>query len=631
MAGPARLKAAGRPDTMDSAQAKSASKAMSEKQTEEEKKGREILKDAGVIQRAPDATAEQEQVITAWAEALKGSPAADYMAGRGFRCPDGQPDFAFLSRWRVGYTSAWVGEREDGTTYALNVQAVTIPTAGGAVFARQCYDCKLDKLAQGGNRRLFNERALYQNEKPVVIVEGEIDALSVMYSAGDIVEAVGLGGLEHWKKVLGLINGGEVQARRFVIALDNDPPEKEDTRQNVRETAEKLRLGLHAADRVAIPADDVYGVDGKGYKDANETLVKEPRRLREKIEFVARLAMSIDDPLEEKRKRYKEENSGLAGLDAFLADDAEPEQPAKTGIEWLDKELLDGGLYEGLYVLLAAPSMGKSTLMLQIADNIAQSGRDVLFVTLEMSKKSLQAKTLSRLSGLLADADSDTFTAMEERAITSGRWRKWGQVDREKAKATLTEASAAYRKRWAERVYFYEAPGGSFAGVLEAVEIHRRVRGCPPVVIVDYLQILQSADASKTDKQAVDAHVAGLKQLSRDYGVPVLVASSLGRTSYAERLTMASGKESGGIEFTADIILGLQFIEVGTSGFDADAAKEQPIRELEIAVLKNRSGSTGSAYIRYWPKWNLMIDASKELKAKADAARKARRESKKSK
>ncbi len=583
-------------------------KAMSEKETEEEKKGLEILKAAGVMQPAPKATAEQEQVITAWAEALPGSPAAEYMAAR-------------------GYTKGWTGTRKDGTPYSMHVQAVTIPTAGGAVFARQCYDCEFDKLAQGGDRRLFNERALYQNEKPVVIVEGEIDALSVLYAAGDVVEAVGLGGLDHWDKVLGLINGGEVQARRFVIALDNDPPEK----QKARETAEKLRLGLHAANRVAIPADDVYGVGGKGYKDANETLVKEPARLREKIEFVAGLAASIDDPLEEKRKRYKEENSGLAGLDAFLADDAEPEQPAKTGIEWLDDELLDGGLYEGLYVLLAAPSMGKSTLMLQIADNIAQSGRDVLFVTLEMSKKSLQAKTLSRLSSLLADADSDTFTAMEERPITSGRWRKWGQVDREKAKATLTEASAAYRQRWAERVYFYEAPGGSFAGVLEAVETHRRVRDCPPVVIVDYLQILQSADASKTDKQAVDAHVAGLKQLSRDYGVPVLVASSLGRTSYAERLTMASGKESGGIEFTADIILGLQFIEVGTSGFDADAAKEQPIRELEIAVLKNRSGSTGSAYIRYWPKWNLMIDASKELKAKADAARKARRESKKSK
>lgn len=628
MAGPARLKAAGRPDTMDSAQAKSASKAMSEKQTEEEKKGLEILKDAGaIIQPAPAATDEQGQAIQAWADALPESFAAVYMGSRGFVTPEGQPDLAFLGRWRVGYASEWPTTRKgpDGKeeVYMRKVEAVTIPTAGGAVFVRTC--CGKDKLAQKGvTRRLFNEAALYQKEKPVVIVEGEIDALSILYSAGDIVEAVGLGGYQNWKNVLRLVKSGEVKARRFIIALDNDPPEKEDTRAKVRNAAVSLRLGLNAADRVAIIADAVYGVNGEGYKDANETLVKEPARLRREIELAAALAMSIDDPWEKKREAYEQENSALAGLEVFTREGEETEKPAKTGLEGLD-DLLDGGLYEGLYTLFSTPGAGKTTLVLQIADAIAKAGRDVLFIALEMSKQALQARSLSRLSFLLADGDK-SYTALTERQLSTGKWKQLGRTEWNRAARTIYEALRTY-KRWADRVYIMEAQGGSFEAVREAVQRHILFRGCPPVVIVDYLQILRPGNTGLTDKQAVDSHVLGLKQLSRDCHLPVVVVSSLGRTSYEGRLTLSSGKESGGIEYTADVVLGMQLLGVGLPGFNEEEAKEKETRQLEIVALKNRTGALGSAFVNYWPAWNVMMDAP-ELKAELAEMRKEAKEAK---
>lgn len=602
---------------------------MSEKETEAEKQGREILNAAGVIQRAPNATAEQEQAIQAWAAALPGSFAADYMGSRGFVTPEGQPDLAFLGRWRVGYASEWTftRKRPDGTqeTYTKAVQAVTIPTAGGAVFARSCLGN--DKLAQGGTRYLFNEAALYQEEKPVVIVEGEIDALSVLYAAGDVVEAVGLGGLAGWNKVLGLVKSGKVQARRFIIALDNDPPEKEGTRQNVRETAEKLRLGLHAADRVAIIADAAYGVNGAGYKDANETLVKEPARLRREIELAAGLAASIPDPLKEKRAQYEQENNGLAGLDAFLAEDAEPEKPAATGFKGLD-DLLDGGFYEGLYTLFSTPGAGKTTLMLQIADAIAEAERDVLFIALEMSKKALQARSLSRISSLLAEGDK-SYKRLTERQISAGKWRTWEEAEWRRAALTIYRARNTYRK-WADRVYIMEAQGGSFKALREAVQRHILFRGgqTPPVVMIDYLQILRPDDTGMTDKQAVDSHVLGLKQISREYHLPVVVVSSLGRTSYEGRLTLSSGKESGGIEYTADVVLGMQLLGAGLPGFDEEEAKNQDLRKLEIVALKNRTGSLGSAFVRYRPAWNVMRDAP-ELKAELAEMRKKAKAAKK--
>lgn len=605
MAGPARLKAAGRPDTMDSAQAKSASKAMNEKDNEQ--KGRELFKAVQVMQPAPAATAEQEQAISAWADALPGSIAAEYMGARGFTDASRMTDLAFLRKWRVGYAAEWKGRRD----------FVIIPTAGGAAFAREVCGCAKD--ATKGTRFLFNERALYQSEKPVVIVEGEIDALSVLHAAGDVVEAVGLGGLGNWHKVLGLIKGGQVQARRFIIALDND--EKPVTRERVAGLAADIKAALNAADRAAVVAPDVYGVNGEGYKDANEMLQKNRAALRENLIMCAGYVGQVSTPSEEEIRKYSTEASALSGLDEFLADGT-GETPAATGFPGLD-EILDGGLYEGLYILFSTPGAGKTTLVLQMADYIADHGRDVLYVTLEMSKQSLQARSLSRISSLLADSDPEHFLALDSRAIMAGRWKRYGAAFQAKACNTIREAIRVYREQ-AGRVFFYEPQGGTFKGVREAVERHKRIRGCPPVVFVDYLQIMRPDNTGTTDKQAADSHVLGLKQLSRDLGLPIVAISSLNRAAYDGQLDLSSGKESGGIEFTADCVLGFQYLGVGTSDFNKEVAKSKHPREMEIKILKNRMGMTDcSSCVKYYCKWNIFADAP-ELNQKAkEAAKKA--------
>lgn len=69
--------------------------------------------------------------------------------------------------------------------------------------------------------------------------------------------------------------------------------------------------------------------------------------------------------------------------------------PVSTGFSKLDKELGDG-FFPGLYIIGAISSLGKSAFVLQLADNIAKSGRDVLFFGLEMGKIELIARSLSR-------------------------------------------------------------------------------------------------------------------------------------------------------------------------------------------------------------------------------------------
>ena len=92
-----------------------------------------------------------------------------------------------------------------------------------------------------------------------------------------------------------------------------------------------------------------------------------------------------------------------------------------TGFEILDDKL-DGGLYPGLYVIGAISSLGKTTLVLQIADQIAKAGQDVLFFSLEMARNELMAKSISRQTYINTLATSGAAeNAKTTRGILTGK------------------------------------------------------------------------------------------------------------------------------------------------------------------------------------------------------------------
>ena len=89
-----------------------------------------------------------------------------------------------------------------------------------------------------------------------------------------------------------------------------------------------------------------------------------------------------------------------------------------TGFPNLDNHL-DGGVHEGLYVIGAISSLGKTTFMIQIADYISSQGQDVLYISLEMSKYEIMAKSISRHTLLLFDGQESNL-AKTTRGITVG-------------------------------------------------------------------------------------------------------------------------------------------------------------------------------------------------------------------
>lgn len=279
-----------------------------------------------------------------------------------------------------------------------------------------------------------------------------------------------------------------------------------------------------------------------------------------------------------------------------------------TGIQKLD-QMLGGGLYAGLIFLGARPGMGKSTLALQIASEVAAGGTPVLFYSLEMPAIRLESKILNRAIHL-EQKDFPVTSDWLLRAENTGKSEVWEMVE-EVGKRISSRYSQLYLKE-REKISF------SAEDVIADVEYFMEQTGKKPVVFVDYLQILSACTFSRNqaDKQRTDENINALSSLSNKHDMAVFVISSLNRESYKNTqkpLQMDSFKETGGIEYSASVILGLQSRKLQNENYDHEAEMSNNVRELEIVFLKQRYGKTGQSAtvpVDFYPAYDLYIDPS---------------------
>ena len=300
------------------------------------------------------------------------------------------------------------------------------------------------------------------------------------------------------------------------------------------------------------------------------------------------------------------ETSAAGQMEAFRAYiEKQATRPAlKTGFPKLD-EALDGGLYDGLYVIGAVSSLGKTAFCMQMADQLARQGRDVLIFSLEMMTWELMARSISRESFQM-DASARRRMAKTARGVLDGK--RWANYTTQE-KAHLETAAARYAE-YAGHLYFRE---GDHETGLEYIqkEVARHIAetGEKPVVLIDYLQIIAPVDVHFTDKQNLDRIVCALKKLSRQYELTIFAISSFNRENYNLEVSMNAFKESGGIDYSADVLLGLQARGAGRQGFNIDEEKRKDPRELELKILKNRSAALGAPLpFRYYPAFSCFVE-----------------------
>lgn len=449
---------------------------------------------------------------------------------------------------------------------------VVLPCDGGHVVRRATSEKRY--LNERGRPSPLFQSGLLRGNEPVFLVEGVFDALSAEELG---YHACAMNGSGNRTKVAEILRTLEPYAP-ILLLPDSDKAGEE--------WASSLSAEFPWLYRCApVP----HG------KDLNESL------LESAADTAAFLENALTDRLAHLPPAYDTLTAGaqMEALDAYIAKQAS--RPAlSTGFPALDKAL-DGGLYDGLYVLGAVSSLGKTAFCMQLADQLAQQGRDVLIFSLEMTAFELMARSISRETFLSDSTRGKTLSKTVRGVLDGRRYPNYPP----KEITHLAEAKHRYGV-YAKHLWFREGDHETGLAYLRTeIERHIRETGVRPVVLIDYLQIIAPVDVHFTDKQNLDRIVCALKKLSRELELTVLAISSFNRENYSLAVSMNAFKESGGIDYSADVLIGLQARGAGKPGFDLDAEKQKDPRELELKILKNRSAAVPAPIeYRYYPAYS---------------------------
>jgi replicative DNA helicase len=466
---------------------------------------------------------------------------------------------------------------------------------------------------KGTTNEIFNGDYLKNSDYKTIIwvCEAIIDALSLEEVKEDI-KAISLNSINNAHQLVQEAQNNNYKGV-FIIAFDTDIngiKASEDLIEELDTIGIKALAFNNNSDQY-----NAYTEDGQEIKnkDINEWLLSDKEKLKSQVNSINDM---LYNGLENKAKKTYQQENVFNYLDTFneMIKDKENNKPLSTGIKLLD-EALEGGFYKkNLVILGAISSLGKTTLALQIADNVAREGNDVLIFSLEMSKEELIAKSLSRNTYLKAYDKHYTALALTTRDILKGK----GLIDEttsEQRQVIYKEAYEDYKDNIASHIYITECNDNidiNINTIGEKIKNHIAITNNKPLVVIDYLQIIQNQEKGLTDKQVIDRIVASLKRIARDNDITILLISAFNRASYNQESNLASFRDSSTIEYTSDVLISLQH-EILDGVLDDKKKKntnqeqQKDERDLTLKVLKNRNGRiTDIKDIKFYAKYNYM-------------------------
>ena len=249
-----------------------------------------------------------------------------------------------------------------------------------------------------------------------------------------------------------------------------------------------------------------------------------------------------------------------------------------TGFDNLDQHQF---FNPGLYVIGATPAAGKTTFCWQLLEQLAEREEKC---TLELFSKTAARKLFIR----------DKQTKLTAAEIRRGGWS--GELDN-----VISEISNSQTD-----LQILQLQDETIDDLLTRLKPFCVDTTKAPVVCLDYLQIVPSSKEST--KLGVDDSVRKLKKFQRDTNTTFIVISSFNRTNYTQTVSFESFKESGNIEYTADVVWALQLFAINSINPSNiadcrkkidDAKKKQP-RQIQLKCLKNRHGTNYDCFFKYY-------------------------------
>ena len=286
--------------------------------------------------------------------------------------------------------------------------------------------------------------------------------------------------------------------------------------------------------------------------------------------------------------RHEDSSHSVYGIQELVADEVKSlveimnnqvEVGIPTGFSKIDE--YTGGLKKGeMFVLAARPSIGKTTLGLNVIRNVAlhpAKPRAVAFFSLEMTEQQIARRLL----------------CTEAQVSESAFWNH-SFLDSDLVKLTSAAEKIEKAKIW------IDPTGGLSIAELRAKARRLVSQHHVELIVIDYLQLMTADERVDNRQQEVAKISGGIKKLAKDLNIPVLVLAQLNReidknASPNARPKLAHLRESGAIEQDADIVTFLHR--------NRDDAKNDAVTSVdaEWIVEKNRNGRTGVVKLLFYP------------------------------
>ena len=244
-----------------------------------------------------------------------------------------------------------------------------------------------------------------------------------------------------------------------------------------------------------------------------------------------------------------------------------------TGFKMLDQ--MTSGLQPGdLIVIAGRPSMGKTTLAVNIAENAALgSNKAAAIFSMEMSAESLTLRMISSLGRI------------NQSNLRSGKLQEedWPRID-----SAMTQLGNA-------RIFVDETPALTPTEVRARARRLKREKGGLDLIVVDYLQLMQVPGTKENRATEISEISRSLKALAKELAVPVIALSQLNRgveQRVEKKPVMSDLRESGAIEQDADVILLIYREEM----YDPNTTRKGI---ADIIIAKQRNGPTGDVQLTF--------------------------------
>ena len=298
---------------------------------------------------------------------------------------------------------------------------------------------------------------------------------------------------------------------------------------------------------------------------------------------------------------------GLQPLDQIVAnsfgtiDNLYKESREVTGLatNFTELDRMTSGLQRGELIIIAArPSMGKTALAINIAENAAIKSKAIVAVfSLEMSKESLLRRMLASQAWV------------DQRKLQTGFL---GREDQTKLQQALEELVESH-------LFIDDSAGISLSEMRAKARRLKQIAGGLDLVVVDYLQLMSATLPSAGGKryenrtQEVSAISRGLKALAKELHVPVVALSQLSRASERrgedKRPMLSDLRESGSIEQDADVVA---FIHREAYYNRDEEMSESDKAKSEIILAKQRNGPTGTVHLNFVSRFTRFDDPANE-------------------